>query len=76
MSNGDFQYPLVPPVAPITIGPAPETLTTRTGDPYLGGTLPAEARVAGLQPGFNVGGIPVMSITPEVAATLEGPQPG
>ena len=76
MSNGYFQYPLVPAIAPIANQPAAETLTTRTGDPYIGGSLPSEPRAQGMQPGFNVGAVPVMSITPDVAETLEGPQPG
>lgn len=75
MSNGDFQYPLAGPIAPIVIAPAAETLTTRTGDPYLGGSLPSEPRVQGMQPGFNVPGVPAMTITAALAAQLEGPQP-
>jgi hypothetical protein len=75
VSNGDFQYPLAPPIAPIQVAPAAETLTSRTGDPYIGGSLPSEPRVQGMQPGFNVAPVPVMTITPELAAYLEGPLP-
>lgn len=46
--------------------PAPETeLPQRTGDPYIGGTLPTEPRMKGLQPltdnnpDGNLPGIPV-----------------
>jgi len=75
VSNGDFQYPLAPPIPPIQVAPAAETLTTRTGDPYLGGSLPSEPRVQGIQPGFNVGAVPVMSITSAIAAYMDGPLP-
>jgi hypothetical protein len=69
-----MSYPLVPPIPPIDVSHAPEVDTVRTGDPYLGGTLPSEARVAGLQPGFSMAGVPVMTITPALAAQLAGPQ--
>jgi len=75
MSNGDFQYPFLQFLPPIQVAPAAETLTTRTGDPYIGGSLPSEARVQGMQPGFNVAGVPVMTITPALAPYLEGPLP-
>jgi hypothetical protein len=42
---------------------------------YGGGSLPGEPRVQGMQPGFNFGAVPVMTITPALAPYLEGPLP-
>jgi hypothetical protein len=56
-------YPLAPATTYITVSPAPETRTQRTGDPYLGGTDPDAPRVKSMQPGFNQQSIPVMCLT-------------
>lgn len=68
-------YPLVQEPVYLANAPAPETLlAVRSGDPFVGGSLPAEARVKGLQPGYDLAGIPVLALTPESAAKLAGPQ--
>jgi hypothetical protein len=56
-------YPLAPATDYITVAPAPETLTERTGDPYLDGSEPNAPRVRGLQPGYDLQSIPVMALT-------------
>lgn len=68
-------YPLVQEPVYLASAAAPETaLAARSGDPFIGGTLPSEARTKGLQPGYDIAGVPVMTITPDVAAKLAGPQ--
>lgn len=58
-NNGVYPYPQVHDVT-YPNPPAPEaTLPERTGDPYIGGSLPDEPRVKGLQPGFDYPGVPL-----------------
>ena len=42
--------------------PAPErAFGERTGDPFVGGSLPTSPRLRGLQPGIDYEGIPLMA---------------
>jgi hypothetical protein len=66
----------------IAMNPAPETETSYTGDPIALSTpdtpqldLGAQVQTANSDGAGTYAGIPVMSITPAVGASLEGPQP-
>lgn len=63
----ESEYPLVPEDVTYPNFTAPEELNERTGDPYIGGSLPDEPRMPGLQPGYTIAGISPMS--PAVKAT-------
>jgi hypothetical protein len=71
-NGGYYPYPKVVPVE-IPNQPAPERAGgERTGEiDYSQNANP----VKGLQPGFDLAGVPLASLTPELVARMAGPQP-
>jgi hypothetical protein len=64
-NGGVYPYPLVQNRTYPNLAAPERAFGERTGDPFIGGSLPTEARIHGVQPGFDYAGIPLSALPVE-----------